>query len=151
MQQKWEDRVMEKLMTCTSKTHVYGIFLIKATKNETWKKRHCLVSLRNLMFRSQILKQNGMPYKGSLEKNWTKQNLLKVGRVLTIFMWVNGCFGTRFSSCNLWWRQKKTYMHFRLAMIIFKRMQPFHQMKKSLTLAQIIYHQSYQNPLKFRK
>ena len=47
------------------------------------------------MFKSQISNQNGMPYEDSLEENWIKWNLVKAGRVLTICMWANRCFGEK--------------------------------------------------------
>ena len=110
----------KNVLTFTKKTLVYRIFLIIPTKNDTWKKEHWLLSLTNWMLKSQISNQNGIPYEDSLEENWIKWNLVKAGRVLTICMWANGFFGTSFSSDNLWWRQQKAEIHFRLAMTVFK-------------------------------
>ena len=92
----------------------------RTSGRSTWKKEHYLLSLTNWMFKSQISSQIEMLYEDSLEKNWIKWNLVKEGRILTICMRTNGCFGTSFSSYNLWWRQQKAEIHFRLAIAVFK-------------------------------
>ena len=116
---KWQDGKKEKLIDFYEENLcLWNIFDNSYQKRDV--KEHWLVSLTNWMFKWQISNQNEIQYEDSLEQNWIKWNLVKAGRVLTICMWANGCFGTSFSSDNLWWRQQKAEMHFRLAMIVFK-------------------------------